>query len=75
MSLMHRLRPNASVRGILPSGPAGATNVRWHGTADSERSYKSPMKMVAKPLLYRRDGARIAVGGQRKLRSFDAAYI
>lgn len=73
MSLIHRLRPDASIRGILPSA-ARAPNVSLHGTAGSETS-KPPIKKVANGVRDRRDGARVEVDGQGEQRGFDAAYI
>lgn len=71
MSQLEDLKPNASVRGILPNGMVTVVNVQWHGSAALELTYKSPEGKVANELLYRHDEPRIEVVEQGRPWSFD----
>ena len=55
MSRLEDLAPNASIRGILPSGLVTVVNVQWHGSEALELTYKTPEGKVANELLYRHD--------------------
>ena len=71
MSKLEDLKPNASVRGILPSGLITVVSVQWHGSAALELTYKTAEGKVANELLYRDDEARIEVVEQGRPWSFD----
>ncbi|MCC7485536.1 MAG: DUF3883 domain-containing protein [Burkholderiales bacterium] len=61
MSKLEDLRPNASVRGILPDSLVSVVNVQWFGTDALELTYKTATGRVANELLYRHDEPRLEV--------------
>jgi SNF2 family DNA or RNA helicase len=71
MTQLEDLKPNASVRGILPNGLVTVVSVQWHGSAALELTYKTPEGKVANELLYRHDEQRIEVVEQGRPWSFD----
>jgi superfamily II DNA or RNA helicase len=71
MARLEDLKPNASVRGILPNGLVTVVNVQWHGSAAIELTYKTPEGKVANELLYRHDEPRIEVVEEGRPWSFD----
>ncbi|MCL6431439.1 MAG: DUF3883 domain-containing protein [Anaerolineae bacterium] len=71
MSRLEDLRPNASVRGILPDMLVSVVSVRWFGSEAVELTYKTPTGRVANELLYRHDEARIEVVEQGRPWSFE----
>jgi hypothetical protein len=71
MCCLEDLKPNASVRGILPNGLVTVVSVQWHGSAAVELTYKTPEGRVANELLYRHDEPRIEVVEQGRPWSFD----
>src|ERR1700686_1728322 len=71
MSKLEDLKPNASVRGILPNGLITVVSVQWHGSAALELTYKDAAGKVANELLYRHDEIRIDLVEQGRPWSFD----
>jgi hypothetical protein len=71
MGKLEDLRPNASIKGILPDCLVTVVNVQWFGTEALEFTYKDPSGKVANQLLYRHDEARIEVVEQGRPWSFD----
>src|ERR1017187_1033214 len=71
MSRLEELKPNASVKGILPDRLVNVVNVQWFGSAALELTYKTPTGKVANELLYRHDEPRIEVVQQGQPWSFD----
>jgi SNF2 family DNA or RNA helicase len=65
------LRPNASVRGILPDCLVSVVGVQWFGSEALELTYKDPAGRVANQLLYRHDEPRLEVVEQGRPWSFD----
>ncbi|MDW8364201.1 MAG: hypothetical protein RMK74_17560, partial [Myxococcales bacterium] len=61
MSKLEELRPNASVRGILPDGLVTVVGVHWFGSEAIELTYKDSSGRVANELLYRHDEPRLEV--------------
>src|SRR2546427_6033637 len=61
MSKLEDLKPNASVRGILPDCLVTVVSVQWFGSAAVEVTYKDPSGRVANQLLYRHDEPRLEV--------------
>ncbi len=55
MASLNDLRPNASVRGIIPDALATVVSVKWFGTSALELTFKDPSGKVANRLLYRND--------------------
>ena len=54
MSKLEDLRPNASVKGILPDCLVTVVNTQWYGTEPSEFTCKERSSLVAKQYLHRR---------------------
>jgi len=65
------LRPNASVRGILPDCLVTVVGVQWFGSDALELTYKDPAGKVANQLLYRHDEPRLEVAEAGRPWSFD----
>ena len=65
------MRPNASVKGILPDCLVTVIDARWFGTEALELTYKDPTGRVGNQLLYRHDEPRIEVVEQGRPWSFD----
>src|SRR5690606_23647435 len=53
------LRPNATVRGILPDAAVTVVAVQWFGNQAIERNYKGPDGRPGSQLLYRHAEARL----------------
>jgi SNF2 family DNA or RNA helicase len=71
MIKLEDLRPNASVRGILPDCLVSVVGVQWFGSEALELTYKDPAGRVANQLLYRHDEPRLEVVEQGRPWSFD----
>src|SRR5438067_11975001 len=71
MAELEELKPNASIRGILPDGLVSVVSVQWHGSAALELTYKTPEGKVANELLYRHDEPRIEIVELGRPWSFD----
>ncbi|MBI4801904.1 MAG: DUF3883 domain-containing protein [Elusimicrobia bacterium] len=71
MSKLEELKPNASVKGILPECLVAVVNVQWFGSDALELTYKDPAGKVSNELLYRRDEARVEVALHGRPWSFD----
>ena len=71
MSKLEELKPNASVKGVLPDCLITVVTVQWFGSAALELTYKTPTGKVANELLYRHDEPRIEVVQQGQPWSFD----
>jgi SNF2 family DNA or RNA helicase len=71
MSKLEDLRPNASVKGILPDCLVTVVNTQWFGTEALDLTYKDPSGRLANVLLYRDDENRIAVTELGRPWSFD----
>jgi SNF2 family DNA or RNA helicase len=65
------LKPNASVRGVLPGTGVTVVNVQWFGSAAVELTYKDATGKVANELLYRHDEPRIEIIEEGRPWSFD----
>src|SRR5512136_1472352 len=71
MSSLDELRPNASVRGVLPDCLVTVVSVKWFGSEALELTYKDPSGKVANELLYRHDEPRIEIAVKGRPWSFD----
>src|SRR2546422_461460 len=71
MSTLERLKPNVSVRGILPDCLVTVVSVQWFGSEALELTYKDPSGRVANQLLYRHDEPRLEVVEDGRPWSFD----
>src|SRR5208282_3852225 len=71
MSKLEDLRPNASVRGILPNCLVTVVNAQWFGSEALELTYKDPAGKLAKELLYRHDESRLEIAAEGRPWSFD----
>ncbi|MDR7415283.1 MAG: hypothetical protein QN193_01165 [Armatimonadota bacterium] len=65
------LRPQATVRGVLPGTAVTVVNVQWFGTDALELTYKDPAGRVGNVLLYRDDEPRLEVVEAGRPWSFD----
>jgi len=71
MTKLEDLRPNASVRGILPDSLVSVVTVQWFGSEALELTYKDTAGKVANRLLYRHDEPGIEVVQAGRPWSFD----
>ncbi|KAF0183099.1 MAG: SNF2 family DNA/RNA helicase [Nitrospirae bacterium] len=71
MSKLEDLKPNATVRGILPNSLITVVNVQWFGSEALELTYKDQSGRIANELLYRHDETRIEVVAEGRPWSFD----
>lgn len=70
MAKLEELRPNASVRGIVPDVLVSVINLNWFGDAAVELTYKTPSGKVSNVLLYR-DKVRVEIVEHGRPWSFD----
>jgi superfamily II DNA or RNA helicase len=73
MSRLEDLKPNASVRGILPNCLVSVVNTQWFGSEALELTYKDPTGKVGNELLYRHDEQRFEVVEEGRPWSLDGA--
>src|SRR5579862_8534011 len=71
MAALEDLKPNATIRGILPTGLATVVSVQWHGSDVVELTFKDAAGKVANELLYRHDEPRIELVEEGRPWSFD----
>lgn len=71
MAVLEDLRPNASVRGILPHGFVTVVSAQWFGSEALELTYKDPTGKVANEILYRDDEPRLEIAEGGRPWSFD----
>ena len=71
MSKLEDLRPNASVRGILPNCLVTVVSAQWFGSEALELTYKDPAGKLANELLYRHDETRLEIAAEGRPWSFD----
>lgn len=65
------LRPDATVRGILPDALVAVVGVEWHGSDAMTLVYRGPDGRVADEILYRHDEPRLDVVEVGRPWSFD----
>jgi superfamily II DNA or RNA helicase len=65
------LRPEASVRGILPDALVTVVSVEWHGSDALTLVYRGPNGRVADEILYRHDEVRLEIIEAGRPWSFD----
>lgn len=61
MIKLEDLKPNASVRGILPDCLVTIESVKFHGSQVAEIIYKTPTGMVADQIIYADDAHRYEI--------------
>ena len=71
MTFLADLKPNATVRGILPDCLVTVVNVQWFGSEALELTYKDAAGKVGNQLLYRSDESRLDVVEAGRPWSFD----
>jgi SNF2 family DNA or RNA helicase len=71
LSKLEDLKPNGSVRGLLPDCLVTVVSVQWFGSEALELTYKDPSGRVANQLLYRHDEPRLEVVDEGRPWSFD----
>ncbi len=69
--MLEDLRPDALVRGILPSVPVTVVSVQWVGSYTVELTYKDPAGHLGNVLLYRDNEPRLELVEQGQPWSFD----
>ena len=71
MAALEDLKPNASIRGVLPNSAVTVVSVQWFGSEAIELTYKDSAGKVANELLYRHDEPRLEVVEAGSPWSFD----
>ena len=71
MATLEELKPNAAVRGVLPTSMVTVVSVQWYGSEAVELTYKDPAGKVANELLYRHDEPRLEIAEEGRPWSFD----
>ncbi len=71
MLKLEELKPNASIRGLLPDSFVTVVSVQWFGSEALELTYKTPSGKVANELIYRSDETRLDLVEQGRPWSFD----
>jgi SNF2 family DNA or RNA helicase len=71
MAALEDLKPNAAVRGVLPTKLVTVVNVQWFGSEAIELTYKDAAGKVANQLLYRHDEPRLEIAQEGRPWSFD----
>ncbi len=71
MLKLEELKPNASIRGLLPDSLVTVVSVHWYGSEALELTYKTPSGKVANELIYRSDEPRLDLVEQGRPWSFD----
>ena len=71
MLKLEDLKPNATVRGLLPDCLVSVVSVQWFGSEALELTYKAPSGKLANELLYRSDESRLDLVEQGRPWSFD----
>lgn len=71
MSRLEDLKPDATIRGVIPGALATVVNVKFCGSEAVELFFKTPEGKVDSALLYRHDEARIEVVEEGRPWSFD----
>ena len=61
MTTLEDLRPEATLRGLVPDAAVTVVNVKWFGSEALEVTYKHPDGKVANELLYRDDEPRLEI--------------
>src|SRR5713226_5348857 len=72
MALLEALKPGTQVRGILPDRLVTVIDVKWHGSAGVELTYKDSAGRLGSELLYRESEARLEIALDELPWSFDA---
>jgi SNF2 family DNA or RNA helicase len=73
MTRLETLKPNASVRGVLPNCLVTVVSAQWFGSEAIELTYKDPAGKVGNELLYRHDEQRIEVVEEGRPWSLDGS--
>ncbi|MGD9826830.1 DEAD/DEAH box helicase [Desulfobacter sp.] len=71
MIRLEDLKPNASLRGLLPDSLVTVVNIQWYGSEALELTYKTPNGRVANELVYRSDEQRLDLVEQGRPWGFD----
>ncbi|MHB8621631.1 MAG: SNF2-related protein, partial [Chloroflexota bacterium] len=71
MAQLEDLKNGASVKGIVPGGAVVVVDMKWHGSAAAELTYKDAAGRPGNILLYRDDEHRFEVVEAGRVWSFD----
>jgi len=72
MALLEALKPGTQVRGILPDRLVTVIDVKWHGSAGIELTYKDSAGRLGSELLYRDSESMLEIASDGLPWSFDA---
>ena len=72
MTKLEDLKPNATVRGVLPDGPVTVVSVKWFGTNAIELTFKDGENKLASGLLYRTNESDLSTEEEGRPWCFDA---
>jgi hypothetical protein len=71
MAKLEDIKPNSSIRGVLPGAIVTVVSVQWFGTEAIEITYKDPTGKVGNELLYRDREAELEMVEAGRPWSFD----
>ena len=71
MAALEDIKPNSSVRGVLPNAIVTVVNVQWFGSGAIELTYKDPAGKVGNELIYRDREADLEIVEAGRPWSFD----
>ncbi|MBM3485000.1 MAG: hypothetical protein FJX66_17160, partial [Alphaproteobacteria bacterium] len=71
MAALEDLKPNSSVRGVLPNAIVTVVSVQWFGSGAIELTYKDATGKVGNELLYRDREADLEIVQEGRPWSFD----
>jgi len=72
LTKLEDLKPNATVRGVLPDGPVTVVSVKWFGTNAIELTFKDGENKLASGLLYRTNESDLSTEEEGRPWCFDA---
>ena len=72
MAVLEDLKPNSTLRGILPSGAVTVVTVQWYGSEAIELTYKDAGGKVANELDALADASGVFVAFEVKMHSASA---
>src|SRR5437870_13510736 len=72
MARLEELTRSATVRGVLPDGLVTVVDVKWHGSAVVELTYKDASGHLGSELLYRDREPTLEIAAVGRPWSFDA---
>ena len=71
MAALEDIKPNCTLRGVLPNGVVTVVSVQWFGSGAMELTYKDAAGRVGNELLYRDRKADLEIVEEGRSWSFD----